>query len=81
MNQLETIKSEAITKIKEAKTMQELNELRAFYTGKKSPLAEIMKGLANATIEEKKTLGAASNQVKQEIELAISNKRIELENE
>lgn len=81
MNQLETIKSEAITKIKEAKTMQELNELRAFYTGKKSPLAEIMKGLANATIEEKKTLGAASNQVKQEIELTISNKRIELENE
>lgn len=81
MNQLETIKSEAITKIKEAKTMQELNELRAFYTGKKSPLAEIMKGLANATIEQKKTLGAASNQVKQEIELAISNKRIELENE
>lgn len=79
MNQLETIKSEAIAKIKDATTMQELNELRAFYTGKKSPLAEIMRGLGNATIEEKKTLGAASNQVKQEIELAIANKRIELE--
>ncbi len=79
INQLETIKNEAVAKIKEATTMQELNELRAFYTGKKSPLAEIMKGLANATIEEKKTIGASSNQVKQEIELAVSKKREELE--
>jgi phenylalanine--tRNA ligase, alpha subunit len=81
MNQLETIKKEAISKIKNAKTMQKLNELRAFYTGKKSPLAEIMKTLASATIEAKKTLGAASNKVKQEIELTITNKRMELENE
>lgn len=81
INQLEKIKSEAVTKIKEAKTMQELNELRAFYTGKKSPLAEIMKGLATATIEEKKTIGAASNKSKQEIELTVANRRVELENE
>lgn len=81
INQLEKIKSEAVLKIKEAKTMQALNELRSFYTGKKSPLAEIMKGLATATLEEKKTLGAASNKVKQEIELAIANRRVELEQE
>ena len=60
--------------------MQELNELRAYYMGKKSPLAEIMKTLASATIEEKKTIGAASNKVKQEIELAIANKRVAIEN-
>ena len=48
--------------------------------GKKSPLAEIMKTLASATIEEKKTIGAASNKVKQEIELAIANKRVAIEN-
>lgn len=81
IDQLEKIKSEAVTKIKDAKTMQELNELRAFYTGKKSPLAEIMKGLATATIEEKKTIGAASNKAKQEIELTVANRRVELENE
>lgn len=81
INQLEKIKSEAVKKIKEAKIMQELNELRAFYTGKKSPLAEIMKGLATATLEAKKTIGAVSNKVKQEIELAIANRRVQLENE
>ena len=78
--QLDEIKKEAIVKIEAATTMQELNELRAYYMGKKSPLAEIMKTLAGATIEEKKTIGAASNKVKQEIELAIANKRVAIEN-
>lgn len=78
--QLDKIKKEAIVKIEAATTMQELNELRAYYMGKKSPLAEIMKTLASATIEEKKTIGAASNKVKQEIELAIANKRVAIEN-
>lgn len=78
--QLDEIKKEAIVKIDAATTMQELNELRAYYMGKKSPLAEIMKTLASATIEEKKTIGAASNKVKQEIELAIANKRVAIEN-
>ena len=78
--QLDEIKKEAIVKIEAATTMQELNELRAYYMGKKSPLAEIMKTLASATIEEKKTSGAASNKVKQEIELAIANKRVSIEN-
>lgn len=78
--QLDEIKKEAIVKIEAATTMQELNELRAYYMGKKSPLAEIMKTLASATIEEKKTIGAASNKVKQEIELDIANKRVAIEN-
>lgn len=78
--QLDEIKKEAIVKIEAATTMQELNELRAYYMGKKSPLAEIMKTLASATIEEKKTIGAASNKAKQEIELAIANKRVAIEN-
>ena len=78
--QLDEIKKESIVKIEAATTMQELNELRAYYMGKKSPLAEIMKTLASATIEEKKTIGAASNKVKQEIELAIANKRVAIEN-
>lgn len=80
INQLEKIKAEAVLKIKDAKNIQELMELRSFYTGKKSPLAEIMKGLASATIEEKKTIGSASNMVKQEIELATANRRMEIEN-
>lgn len=78
-NKLNEILQQALNEISEAVTMLRLNEIRAFYTGKKSPLAEIMKTLATATIEEKKTIGAASNKVKQEIENAIVTKRIALE--
>ncbi len=78
---LNQILNEAKAEIAKAKSMLKLNEIRAFYTGKKSPLAEMMKNIASLTIEEKKTLGSASNKVKQEIELAISQKRNELENE
>ncbi len=78
-NKLNEILQQALNEINVATTQLNLNEIRAFYTGKKSPLGEIMKTLATATIEEKKTIGAASNKVKQEIELAISKKREELE--
>ena len=78
-NKLNEILQQALNEINVATTQLNLNEIRAFYTGKKSPLGEIMKTLATATIEEKKTIGAASNKVKQEIEIAISKKREELE--
>ena len=78
-NKLKQILEQALSEISVATTQLNLNELRAFYTGKKSPLGEIMKTLATATIEEKKTIGAASNKVKQEIEQAIAKKREELE--
>lgn len=78
-NKLNQILNQALAEISEASTMLKLNEIRAFYTGKKSPLGEIMKSLASATIEEKKTIGAASNKVKQEIEAAIASKRLAIE--
>lgn len=78
---LNQILEQALNEINLAETQLKLNEVRAFYTGKKSPLAEIMKTLATATIEEKKTIGAMSNKVKQEIEQKVAEKRIELENE
>lgn len=78
---LNQILEQALNEISLAETQLKLNEVRAFYTGKKSPLAEIMKTLATATIEEKKTIGAMSNKVKQEIEKAVTQKRTLLEDE
>lgn len=78
-NKLNEILKQALNEIEGATTQLNLNEIRAFYTGKKSPLGEIMKTLATATIEEKKTIGAMSNKVKQEIERTINEKRVYLE--
>ena len=74
-----SILNEALATIEKASTQQELNELRAFYMGKKSPLGDIMKKMGSLSIEEKKTLGSYANTVKQEIEACATEKRKELE--
>ena len=79
LNKLNHICEQAKLEIETAKSQHELNELRAFYMGKKSPLAEIMKHMASLAIEEKKALGVKANEVKSIIEAAIVDMRKRLE--
>lgn len=73
------ILNEAIDVCKKAKSNLELNELKAYYLGKKSPLGDIMKKMASLSIEEKKEVGALANQVKAKIEEAINQVRVAME--
>ena len=79
--QLLNIEQEAIGKIAVACTQIELNDLRAFYMGKKSPLGEIMKSMATLSIEDKKIVGKLANEVKGRIEAAVAERRTYLEQE
>ena len=79
--QLLNIEKEALAKISEAANHPELNDIRAFYTGKKSPLGEIMKSMATLTIDEKKIVGKLANEVKGRIEAAVAERRTYLEQE
>ena len=79
--QLLNIETEAVTKINAALTQVELNDLRAFYMGKKSPLGEIMKSMATLSIEDKKIIGKLANEVKVKIESAVTQRRAYLEQE
>ena len=81
MQKLQSILSEAKEKIALVQNQNELNETRAYYMGKKSPLGEILKQMGSLSIEEKKTLGSFANQVKQEIEACATEKRKALEKE
>ena len=65
--------------IDNVKSNQELNELRAYYMGKKSPLGDIMKKMGSLSIDEKKEFGALANKVKAEIEEKITNARNKIE--
>ncbi|HCP08479.1 MAG TPA: phenylalanine--tRNA ligase subunit alpha [Candidatus Moranbacteria bacterium] len=62
------IKIEALKAIKEARTTEQLSDLRVKYLGRKSELNEVLKGLKDMTPEEKKKVGPMANMVKQEIE-------------
>ena len=68
LKKLEEMRSVAIDKINQAATQLELNECRAEYLGKKSPLNEIMKQMGSLTPEERKEFGQTENQFKNLIE-------------
>ena len=79
LKKLEEMRSVAIDKISQAATQLELNECRAEYLGKKSPLNEIMKQMGSLTPEERKEFGQIANQFKNLIEQTINERRQYLE--
>ncbi len=62
------IKTQAFAAFKEARSAEELFNLRVKYLGRKSELNEVLKSLKNLTIEERRKVGRLANAVKREIE-------------
>ncbi len=73
-NQLDKILREAKERINSADNQAVTEEIRIKYLGKKSELTEILKSMGKVAPEERKTLGAAVNGVKQEIENLLNEK-------
>lgn len=62
------IKTEAFQAAKEARTREDVSNLRVKYLGRKSELNEILKSLKNLSEDEKRKIGPLANMVKKEIE-------------
>lgn len=88
--ELKLLEKEAKQVIKDVLTISRLNEVRALYLGKKSPLQEIMKTMKDLSDEDRKELGIKINSFKtmigeiisikaREIEEALIQKRLETE--
>ena len=56
-------------------TPADLENAKAQFLGKSGKVTELMKGMATLTVEEKKSLGASINVVKQAIEVALNERR------
>lgn len=78
-NQLEQLIGKAKEAIDGVKSFHELNEVKSWYLGKKSPLQEVMKLMKDLSIEEKKELGQKVNECRDQITELIEQKRITLE--
>ena len=61
-----------------ATTPADLENAKAQFLGKAGRVTELMKGMAQLSVEEKKTRGAAINQAKQAIEAALTERRQQL---
>ncbi|HCC83412.1 TPA: phenylalanine--tRNA ligase subunit alpha [Candidatus Uhrbacteria bacterium] len=71
-NELRQLLAEAQGKLLLVKTLADLEVERIEVLGRKGKLAELLKGLAALSIEEKKTVGMAANEVKMGIEKAFA---------
>ena len=78
MTDFSALQSEALAAIGAAESLRALDEVRVAWLGKKGRLTEQLKGLASASIEEKKTLGKALNELKGELSAQIEVRQSEL---
>ena len=75
MTDLETIIADAKTAFSTAELPAELENAKALFLGKTGRVTELMKGMAQLTVEEKKSRGAAINLAKQAIEASLNARR------
>ena len=83
MEELEKLNQIPTDVDKELENVNDLNQLqqkKANYLGKKGPFAEIMANMKNLTAEAKKELGMATNKIRQAIEAKFEEKKKAIEN-
>ena len=79
MDELLKIQEEALAKIAECTSLKDLNDIRVLYLGKKGPMQAAMKSMKDMAPEERAAFGQVSNKVKQDITVAIEDKKVALE--
>jgi phenylalanyl-tRNA synthetase alpha chain len=71
---LDNLKQKALFELESVSTEEALESWRVTYLGKKSELNTMLRGLAALPVEERKTLGAGANVVREELEAALAAK-------
>ena len=74
LDKIDTIKQEATGELAGITDVKDLESWRVRYLGKKSPLTQILRGLSELSIEERKAVGAAANKVKAALEAEATGK-------
>ena len=78
MNELDTLVDRAQAAFDAAGASADLENAKAQFLGKTGHITELMKGLAQLPVEQKKSRGAAINTAKQAIEAALGARRQQL---
>lgn len=77
---IETLKEQALRQINEAKTKEELENLRISYLGRKGPINQFLRQLAQLDLETRRDIGSLANLAKETLTEAIGRRRKELQN-
>ncbi len=80
MENLEALAVEAQQAVSETTEIAGLDEVRVRYLGKKGKLTALLKNLGKLPADERPKAGAAINEIKQKVQVAIDDKRAALDN-
>lgn len=81
LEKLLSLKNQVVNDLKKANTINEVNEKKAAYLGKKSPLQELMSKMRDLSVEERKELGKAANEFRAFVEKELSKRITEINEE
>ncbi len=79
--QIEKIKENSVQEISKAENLQQLNDLKVKYLGKKGELTAVLRGMGGLTPEERPIIGSLVNEVRDELEKIIKEKEEKFEKE
>ncbi len=74
LEELEWLKAKAIAELDSIVNLRELEEWRVRYLGRKGSLTSILRGLGALSLDERRTVGAAANEVKATFEIGLKEK-------
>lgn len=76
--QLATLREEATKAIAAADTLDQLEQLRVNYLGKKGELSQVLRGMGKLAAEDRPRIGAIANEVKEALQEKLEQKRTDL---
>ncbi|CAM3142215.1 phenylalanine--tRNA ligase subunit alpha [Streptobacillus felis] len=81
LDKLKLIKEKALSDIEKLDSVQDFNDLKVKYLGKKGEFTAIMKEMGNIVAEKRKEFGALANEVKNELQEKFDDKFTKLKEE
>ena len=79
LNQIENLASKAFAELDKITNVGDLEAWRVRYLGRKSAMVQALRSLASIPLEERRIIGARSNEIKRALEEAEADKRAGLE--
>lgn len=80
-NEILKIKDSSLKEISTCKTLQELNNCKVKYLGKKGELTALLRKMGQLSAEERPVIGSIINEVRDELDKAFNDKQKDLEKE
>ena len=77
-DRIEEVRSEALQAVASAQNLEQLNQIRVQYLGKKGLIQDMMKAMKDLPKEEKPAFGQKVNVLKSEVSTAVETKQVEL---